>query len=118
DVELRDPSEVVGVVAARILALLAGLRQELAVLCELQDLGVLGAIATEPDIALVVGEHAVHRFRPLVARASAAPGVDLFTCGIERQHRRRCLAAVGGWRIELRALLVAPKGTRLNSSHT
>src|SRR5215467_9863019 len=106
DVDLRDPSEVLRVVAARVLALMPGLRQELAVLGELQDLGILGAVAAEPDIALAVDEHTVHRFRPLVARARGAPGVDLIALRIEREHRRGRLAAVCGWRIELRALLV------------
>src|SRR5262249_28719908 len=67
DVELRYPSEVLGVVAARVLALMAGLRQELAVLGELQDLRILAAVAAERDIALVIDDHAVHRFRPLIA---------------------------------------------------
>src|SRR5262245_54500031 len=106
DIDLCDPSEVLRVIAARVLALMAGLRQELAVRGELQDLSVLGAVAAEPDIALAVGEDAVHRFRPLVARARATPGVDLIALRVERQHWRRRLAAVSRWRIELRALLV------------
>ena len=55
-------------------ALLADLHQELAVLRELQHHAVAGAVAADPDVALVVDGDAVVRRRPLVAVAvGAAP---------------------------------------------
>ena len=74
-------------------ARLAELGDELAVLGELQDLGVVGAVAADPDIALIVHEDAVVGFRPVIARTGAAPGVEEIARFVEFQNRRRGLAA-------------------------
>src|SRR5882672_11406228 len=73
DEDLRRAAEVLQVVAALVVAVLAHLQQELAVLGELQHLRVLRAVAADPDVTLVVDEDAVVRLRPLVAGARAAP---------------------------------------------
>ena len=73
---------------------MADLQQELAVLRELQDLRVLGVVAANPDVALVVDGDAVIRQRPLVALARAAPVADEVAGLIELEHRRRGHAAV------------------------
>jgi hypothetical protein len=84
----------------------ADLQQELAVLGELEDLGVLLAVAADPHITLVVDVDAVIGLRPLVALAGAAPCVHQFAVRIEGQHRRRAAAALGDRRIELGAFLI------------
>src|SRR5882757_1399373 len=84
DEELRDASEIHRVVRTLVLALLTGLRHELAVLREFQDLRILGAVAAEPDEALVIDENPVHRIRPLVAVALAAPRADRVASRVER----------------------------------
>src|SRR5205085_2301574 len=94
------------VVAALVLALMARLHDELAILGEFQDLRVLGAVAAEPDVALVVDGHAVHRLRPLVALTGRAPGVHDIAVRTDRHYRRCRPAADRGRRIELGALLV------------
>src|SRR5882672_7089811 len=106
DEDLRRAAEVLEVVAALVVAVLAHLQQELAVLGELQHLRVLCAVAADPDVALVVDEDAVVRLRPLVARSRAAPVPHQVAGLVEHQHRRRAAAALAGRRIELQALLV------------
>src|SRR5207237_10559829 len=54
-------------------ALLADLQQELAVFGEFQELGVRGAVAADPDIALIVDENPVVGVRPLEPFAGPAP---------------------------------------------
>ena len=86
DEDLRDAAEVVGSlllggerrVALRVLAAqprvrLAVLRDELAVLRELHDVRVAGAVAADPDVAGVIDEDAVVRRRPVEALAGPAP---------------------------------------------
>src|SRR5262245_63572561 len=58
--------EIIGVVAAGGLALVAELREELAVLSELQDMGVVRAVVADPDIAFVIYGDSVVRLCPLV----------------------------------------------------
>ena len=106
DEDLRHAAEVLQVVAAFVVAVLAHLQQELAVLGELQHLRVLRAVAADPDIALVVDEDAMVRLGPLVARSRAAPVPHQVAGLVEHQHRRRAAAAFAGRRAELQALLV------------
>ena len=79
DPDLGRPPEILEVVAPGILAEVAHLHQEFSVLGELQDLGVLGAVAADPDVALIVDVDAVIGFRPLVSLPRAA--TVLFTSG-------------------------------------
>src|SRR4029077_17461794 len=106
DVDLRHTPEVLGIVAAGILALMAGLQHELAVLAEFEDLSIFCAITTEPNIALMVDKDAVHRFWPFVAFAWSAPRTDGVAVLIEREHRRRATTARRDRRIELGAFFV------------
>src|SRR5262249_15782174 len=55
--------EILRVVAASVLALMTELRQELAVLSELQDMGVVRAIAADPDVTFVINGDPVVRLR-------------------------------------------------------
>src|SRR5262249_6303757 len=88
----------------------ADLQQELAVLGELQEVGVLVAVAADPDVALIVDVDAVVRLRPLVALAWSAPRAHEIAIGVELQHRRRLFAAVRArWRA-LRAFSVVVPG--------
>ena len=73
DPDLGDAAEILLIVAAGVLAGVADLQQELAVLGELQDVGVLLAVAADPDVALVVDVDAVVRLRPFVALAPGRP---------------------------------------------
>ena len=65
DPDLGDAAEILQIVAAAVLAEVADLQQELAVLGEFEDVRVLLAVAADPDIALVVDMDAVVRLRPL-----------------------------------------------------
>ena len=73
DPDLGHAAEILQVVAAAVLAELADLQQELAVLGELEDVRVLLAVAADPDIAFVVDMDAVVGLRPLVALARDRP---------------------------------------------
>src|SRR5215467_6091329 len=76
DVDLGNTPEIHWVIAAFVLALMARLRQELAVHGKLQDLRIFGAVAAKPDIVLVVDKNAVHRLGPLITLAGTAPRFD------------------------------------------
>ena len=105
--DLRRLPEVGDVVAAVVHAVLADLQQELAGIRELQDLGVVGAVAGDPDVAVVVHRDAMVAVRPLVPRARPAPGFDEVAGLVIDEHRRCNLAAradrIRGRRIPLRA---------------
>ncbi len=73
DINLGHAPEIFRIAATGVLALVTGLQQELAILGELEDLGILGAVAAEPDVALVVHVDAMHGLRPFVALARATP---------------------------------------------
>ena len=61
---------------------------------ELQDVRVLGVVAADPDVALVVDRDAVVRIGPLVPFARAAPVPHHVALRVELEHRRRRHAAV------------------------
>jgi hypothetical protein len=84
-------AEVLGVVAAAALALVADLQQKPTVARELQDLRVLLAAAAEPHVILRIHVDAVFELRPLVAGAGSAPRLHQRTVLIEFEHRRRRL---------------------------
>jgi len=107
---------VIGRVAVRRLARHADLLQELAVVRELQDVGVRSlagggvatAVAADPDIALVIDGDAVVRRRPhigLVGRRAAPSGDDVAS-RVELDHRRRRHAAFAERRVGHRADLL------------
>ena len=90
-------------------ALLADLQQELAVFGEFQDVGVGGAIAADPDIALVVDENPVVGVRPLVPFAGSAPVPQEVARLIEFEDRWSAGAAFAGLQLE-RLLVVGERG--------
>ena len=69
------------------------LRQEFAVLCELQNVCVARAVAADPDVAFVINGDSMIRLRPLIARAGAAPVSDEISRLIELKDRRSLGAA-------------------------
>ena len=75
DEDLRDAAEVLDVdcCPAGLRLRLAELRDELAVLRELEDVRVGADVAADPDVALVIDRDAVIRVRPVVALARPAP---------------------------------------------
>src|SRR5262249_18197139 len=89
-------TEILGVVAAAVLALMAELREELAVLGELQDVGVVRAVAADPDVAFVIYGDPVVRLRPFVALSRTAPVSDQIAGLIEFQNWRGLRAACAG----------------------
>src|SRR5262249_54533619 len=106
DPDLGDAAEVLEVVAALVAAEVADLHQELAVIGELEDVGILLTIAADPHIALVVDMDAVVRLRPLVTLARSAPGPQQRAVGVVDEDRRGGAAALGNRRVELGAALV------------
>ena len=99
----REVLEILKIVAAGILAGAAHLHQEFSVLGEFQQLRVLGAIAPDPHIALVVHVNPVVGLRPLKTLTGAAPGAHQVAGGVEDQHRRGGAAAE-----KLRRVVPAP----------
>src|SRR5450759_4052501 len=83
---------------------MADLHQELAVLGEFQNLRVLGAVASDPHVALVVDVDAMVGLGPLVALPRATPGSDEISGRIEREYGR-CSAATFAY-LELQRLFV------------
>ena len=71
--QVGGAAEVLRVGAAATLALMAELRQELALRRELKDLVVLLAASRQPDVVFRIDKDAVLGRRPLVALAGAAP---------------------------------------------
>ena len=112
DPDLGDAAEVLQVVAALVAAGVAHLHDELAIIGELQDLGILLAVAADPHIALVVDMDAMVGLRPLVAgagppqaaaefRPNHRPG-SVARCGSNRRSadsaRRRARCCAARWR--------------------
>src|SRR6185295_19453486 len=94
DEDLRDLAERPRVVAAGAAPFHPELLDELSVLRELQHLSIVGAVAADPNVALVVDGDAVVRLGPLEALAGAAPMADEVACGVELEHGRRRDAAL------------------------
>ena len=97
--DLRDLVERPHVVAAGARVGEAELLDELAVLRELQDVAVVGAVAADEQVALAVGRDAVVRLGPLVALAGTAPRAHEVAFGDRTRDRRRRHAALGRGRI-------------------
>src|SRR5205807_8858516 len=106
------PAEILPIIAAAVLAVAAQLHQELPLLGELQDLGVFGAVAAEPDVALVVDVDAVRPFRPLVARSRSAPGSHQVAGRVEHEYGRGRAAALGDGRVLFEPLFVDMQPSR------
>src|SRR5581483_325782 len=94
--------EVLRVVAAAVFAQVAELREEAAVLSELQNVGVVRAVAADPDVAFVINGDAVVRLRPFVALSGAAPAPDQVAGLIELEYGWGLRAAVAGLLIRRR----------------
>src|SRR5215813_5851397 len=94
--DFGDSTESLRVVAAAVLALMAELREELAVLSELQDVGVVRAVAADPDIAFVIYGDPVVRLRPFVSLSRTTPVTDQTAGLIEFENWRRLRAACAG----------------------
>src|SRR6266508_3151402 len=88
--------EILRIVAAAVLALMTELREELAVLSELQDVGVVRAVAADPDIAFVIYGDPVVRLRPFVALSRTTPVPDQIAGLIEFENWRGLRAAGAG----------------------
>src|SRR5215475_1193875 len=88
--------EILRVVAAAVLALVPELREELAVLSKLQDVGVVRAVAADPDIAFVIYGDPVVRLRPFVSLSRTTPVPDQIAGLIEFENWRRLRAACAG----------------------
>jgi hypothetical protein len=86
-------TEICGISVTLARARLADLHEEAPVARELEDLGVLLAVAGEPDVPLGVHVDAVLVGRPVIARARPAPGLEEIPLGVELHHRRRGRAA-------------------------
>ena len=116
DPDLGDAAEILQVVAAAVLAEVADLHQELAVLGEFEDVGVLLAVAADPDVAFVVDMDAVVGLRPLVARPGPPQdrtrlpsGSNTRTGGAVRQH-----SAIGGLSSAPLLIVVEPAGAAMD----
>ena len=82
-------AEVLGVVAALVLAAMADLQEELPLGGELQDLVVAASrCRLSPHVVFVVDEDPVLGGRPFVAGAGSAERADEFAVGIEFENRR------------------------------
>jgi hypothetical protein len=102
--------DVGSVVAAATRAMLADLEQELARRRELEQIGVLVAVAADPDVVLAVDVDAVLDVRPVVALAGSAPRLEKVAVEIELQDRRRRLATVRGLVAQVVVVLVSRTG--------
>ena len=95
-----------GVVVAAGPIVLADLEQELSFARELEHLVILGVVAGDPHVVLVVDEDPVLVQRPLVAGARAAPRAHEDPVGVELEHGRRRRAAERARRVQRGAALV------------
>src|SRR5262245_1645081 len=59
DKNLGHPTEVLEIIAARVLACVAILRKELAILSELQDLRIICPVTANPDLTLMIDRNSV-----------------------------------------------------------
>ena len=118
--DLGHAPEVRGVVAVRRLFGRAVLGEELAVVAELEDVRIRGAIAADPHVVLVIDGHAVVRRGPVVTRTGAAPCLHEVAGGVELENGRGRAAALadgrGGVGAGFRALV--ERGiTAMNDEH-
>src|SRR6185436_5376849 len=96
-------------------ALLSDLQQELAVLGELQDVGVGAAVAANPDVALVVDEDAVVAVGPFIALTRTAPVPQQVARLVELEDRRRARAAqLGGLLLDALFLVGERRGAAMH----
>jgi hypothetical protein len=90
----------------------ADLQKEFSSLREFQNIGVLAAIAGDPDVIFVIDKDAVFSVGPLVTGSGSAPSLDKTSGYVEFQDRRRWNAAVGLRWIERSILVVVVETTR------
>src|SRR5207245_2679231 len=93
--------QIRGVVAAVMDAMLPDLEQELPRRRELQHLGVLVAIAPDPEVPFVVDPEPVIRVGPLISLPWPAPIANQVSSLIEPEYRRGDGAACSTRRFEL-----------------
>ena len=117
DPDLGHAAEVFQVVAAGVLAMAAHLHQELAVAGEFEHVRVLGTVAADPHIALVVDVHAVVGVRPFVTRPGSAPGAHQVARLVEYQHRRRRRAALAHLQVESLFIVVQGRRATMDDPH-
>ena len=98
--------QVLRIGVAFALSGLADLHHELSVLCELQDLMILGSVAANPDELFVIDVNAMLRSGPVEARSGASPRAKEISGSVELENRRRCLALFV--RLERRGTLQDP----------
>src|SRR5262249_19687440 len=98
DRQVGGAAEILCVGAAAALAPVAELPQELALRRELEDLVVLLAVSSQPDIVFRIDNDAVFGRRPFVALPGAAPWCEQFAVLIELEPRGRRDAATRGGR--------------------
>ena len=113
DRHLRDPPEVLPVVAARTHPGLAQLHEECSIPSELQDVRILRAVSADPDVVHGVDRDAVVGLRPVVALTRPAPRADQITLLVELQNVRGGKTALGRGRIQRRSELVGRVERRL-----
>ena len=107
-----DAAEVHHVVRAQLRARLAVLRDELAVLRELEHVTIGADVAAHPDEAFVIDKEPMVGIRPVEALARAAPRTQQVSVRVEFEHGRRGLAALGDGRILLLAHFVDRQSCR------
>src|SRR4029077_14263751 len=112
DLHVRGTTELRGRVAAFARARVPDLHQELALGRELDDLVVLGVVAADPDVALLIDVDAVLVLEPLVALSRPAPGVQHAAVGVELDDRGRGDAALRAFRLERSAFLLVDQRSR------
>src|SRR5262245_39172568 len=91
---LGGPVEVFRIVASGTFTGMTNLKEEFAVLVELQDLCITHAVTGDPEIALGVDGQPVLVRGPFITRARATPSFDEMATGIEFRDVRRRDAAI------------------------
>src|SRR4029077_3311404 len=91
--------------------------QKLSVFCKFQYLRVWTAIATDPDIALVVDEYPVIRIRPFISFAGPAPMPQQVARLIELEHRWRPGTAFTCLQFQWSLIDAKCRGTAMDNPH-
>src|SRR5262249_18348392 len=107
--DLSRLAEIGRVIASLALTDVANLEEKSSVLGELQDFGILLAVASDQNIALVVDGEAVVRLGPLKALTRTSPVPNKVTRLIELENGRGWYAAGCNGRVEGCALFIPRK---------
>jgi len=87
-------------------SVMADLEEKFPRLRELQDVGIHRAVAADPDVVLVIDEHAVLVVGPFVARRRPSPPLNKVACHVEFEDWRRRNTAIRLRRVESGVLIV------------